>query len=171
LRGRSPRAAVTALAAGCGALACAVGALGLPPFTTAAKSLPGSGGSEQAEVFRVTTACHPTFDRFVIQSRHGNARAAVSYVPRVNYDPSGLPVTLAGGARISVRLRLARAHTLRGRQLVPATLAPRCRNLRQVKLVGDFEGYVSFGLGLQRRTGFRIWTTGAPYRIVLDVAH
>ena len=50
-------------------------------------------------------------------------------------------------------------------------LTPRCPNLRQVKLAGDFEGVVSFGLGLRRKTGFRVFRLTAPTRIVVDVRH
>ena len=74
-------------------------------------------------------------------------------------------------ARIRAELQIARAHTPRGTALLPRTLTPLCPNLRQVKLAGDFEGYVSFGLGLQRRAGFRLWQTTSPDRIVIDVAH
>ena len=55
--------------------------------------------------------------------------------------------------------------------LLPSTLTPRCSNLRQVKKAGDFEGVVSYGLGLRRRTGFRVFRLSAPTRIVIDVAH
>ena len=41
--------------------------------------------------------------------------------------------------------------------LLPSTLTPKCSNLRQVKKAGDFEGVVSYGLGLSRRTGFRVF--------------
>jgi hypothetical protein len=44
-------------------------------------------------------------------------------------------------------------------------------NLRQVKPSGDFEGVVSFGLGLRRRTGFRVFRLSGPARVVIDVAH
>jgi hypothetical protein len=40
-----------------------------------------------------------------------------------------------------------------------------------VKIAGDFEGVVSFGLGLRRKTGFRVFRLTAPTRIVIDVAH
>jgi hypothetical protein len=155
------------LAAGC----AAAGALALPPFTTAPKTLAGTAGAAQAEVFRLTVGCHAGYDRLVIRSRNGTPTAAVRYVARVDGDPSGLPIPLLGTAKLHVELQIARAHTEGGRSLLPATLTPRCPNLRQVKAAGDFEGYVSFGLGLDRRAGFRVWRASAPDRIVIDVAH
>ena len=49
-------------------------------------------------------------------------------------------------------------------------LTPLCPNLRH-RAAGDFEGVVSFGLGLRRKTGFRVFRLTAPTRIVIDVAH
>ena len=55
--------------------------------------------------------------------------------------------------------------------LLPRTRTPLCSNLRQVKTAGDFEGIVTFGLGLRRKTGFRVFRLTRPKRIVIDVAH
>jgi hypothetical protein len=162
-------AAVTALATAC-ALWLAASALGLPPFSTAPKSAPPAG-SAQAEVFGLSAGCHAGYDRLVIRTRLGTPGYAVRYVPRIVRDPSGLPLSLAGTARLLVVLRPARAHTAGGAALLPATVTPACSNLRQIKGAGDFEGVVSLGLGLQRRTGFRVFRLTGPARIVIDVAH
>jgi hypothetical protein len=150
-------------------LALAAVALGLPPFTTAPKSSPGSGG--QAELFGVAAGCHATFDRFVIRARFGTPRYDVRYVRRIVADGSGRPVSLLGTKRIRVVIRNARGHTQGGTNLLPQVRTPLCPNLRQVKTAGDFEGIVSFGLGLRRRTGFRVFRLTGPTRIVVDIAH
>jgi hypothetical protein len=150
-------------------LGLAAVAFGLPPFTTAAKSSPGSGG--QAEVFGVATGCHPTFDRFVIRARFGTPRYDVRYVKRIVADGSGLPVALQGTKRIRIVIQNARGHTQGGTNLLPGVRTPLCPNLRQIKTAGDFEGVVSFGLGLRRKTGFRVFRLTGPTRIVIDIAH
>jgi hypothetical protein len=150
-------------------LALAAVALGLPPFTTAPKSSPGSGG--QAELFGVAAGCHATFDRFVIRARFGTPRYDVRYVRRIVADGSGRPVSLLGTKRIRVVIRNARGHTQGGTNLLPQVRTPLCPNLRQIKTAGDFEGIVSFGLGLRRRTGFRVFRLTGPTRIVVDIAH
>jgi hypothetical protein len=150
-------------------LALAAVALGLPPFTTAPKSSPGSGG--QAELFGVAAGCHATFDRFVIRARFGTPRYDVRYVRRIVADGSGRPVSLLGTKRIRVVIRNARGHTQGGTNLLPQVRTPLCPNLRQIKTAGDFEGIVSFGLGLRRKTGFRVFRLTAPTRIVVDIAH
>jgi hypothetical protein len=150
-------------------LGLAAVAFGLPPFTTAPKTSPGSGG--QAEVFGVAAACHPAFDRVVIRSRFGNPRYDVRYVKRIVADGSGRPVTLLGTKRIRIVLRNARGHTEGGTNLLPRVRTPLCPNLRQLKTAGDFEGIVSLGLGLRRKTGFRVFRLTGPARLVIDVAH
>jgi hypothetical protein len=153
------------------AIACsAATALALPPFTTLPRSSPGSGG--QAEVYRIAVGCHPTYDRFVIRARFARPGYRVRYVNQVVQDGSGLPVTLLGTKRLLVVLPNARAHTADGTtSLVPKVLTPLCPNIRQAKLAGDFEGVVSFGLGLKFKTGFRVFRLTNPTRVVIDVLH
>ena len=168
-----PRIRLGALAALVAACAAASGAsaLGLPPFGTGAQKLPATGNARQPEISRLSVECHRTYDRLVIRSRDGTPNTDVRYVARIHEDASGRLIPLLGTARLQVTLQIARAHTLAGRALLPAVLTPRCPSLRQVKLAGDFEGYVSLGLGLTKRTGFRIFQTAPPRRIVIDVAH
>ena len=144
-------------------------ALALPPFTTAPKTAPGSGG--QVELSHVATGCHATFDRFVFRARFGTPRYDVRYVRRIVADGSGAVVRLRGTKRIRVLIRDARGHTQSGAPLIPNTKTPLCPNLRQVKTAGDFEGIVTFGLGLRRRTGFRVFRLTGPTRLVIDVRH
>jgi hypothetical protein len=150
-------------------LTVAAVALGLPPFTTAPKSAPGSGG--QVQLSRVATGCHASFDRFVFRARFGTPRYDVRYVRRIVADGSGATVRLRGRKRIRVVIRDARGHTQSGTNLVPNVRTPLCPNLRQIKTAGDFEGIVTFGLGLRRKTGFRVFRLTGPTRLVIDVAH
>ena len=150
-------------------LGLAAVALALPPFTTAPKTAPGSGG--QAELFALAVGCHSTYDRFVVRERFATPGYDVRYVAQIVADGSGNPVSLEGARRIRVVIRQARGHTQGGTSLLPAVRTPHCPNLRQVKTTGDFEGVVSFGLGLRRKTGFRVFRLTGPARIVVDVAH
>jgi hypothetical protein len=163
------RAAATAIAVA-SALCYATGALGLPPFTQTPKTSPPAT-TGQAEVFGLTVGCHATFDRLVVRTRLATPGYDVRYVPQIVADGSGLPVALSGHARLRVVIRPARGHNAAGTtSLLPAVVTPLCPNLRQLKTVGDFEGVVSFGLGLRHRTGFRVFRLAGPARIVIDVA-
>jgi hypothetical protein len=161
--------ALAILAALALALCLAAAAFALPPFTTAPKSSPASGG--QAELFSLSAGCHATFDRVVIRARLATPGYDVRYVTRIVADPSGKPVSLLGTKRIRVIVRRARGHTSGGTDLLPSRVTPLCSNLRQIKRAGDFEGVVSLGLGLRRKTGFRVFRLTGPTRIVIDVAH
>jgi len=151
------------------ALGAAAPASALPPFTTAAKTSASSGG--QAEVFGGSAGCHAGFDRFVLRARSATPGYDVRYVNQIVRDGSGTPVALEGTKRIRVLVRDARGHTTGGTNLLPSTLTPHCSNLRQLKNAGDFEGLVTFGLGLRRKTGFRVFRLTGPTRIVIDVQH
>jgi hypothetical protein len=150
-------------------LGLASAAFGLPPFTTGPKSAPGSGG--QVQLSHLRTGCHATFDRFVVEARFGTPRYDVRYVRRIVEDGSGNPVHLLGTKRIRILIRDARGHTQGGTNLLTQVKTPRCPNLRQVKVAGDFEGVVTFGLGLRHKMGFRVFRLTAPKRLVVDVAH
>jgi hypothetical protein len=144
-------------------------AFALPPFTTAPKSSAGNG--PQAQLFGVATGCRANFDRFVIRGRLATPGYDARYVRVVRQDGSGRPVRLRGTKRIRVLVRDARAHGAGGMSLIPSVRTPLCPNLRQVKLAGDFEGLVTFGLGLRQKTGFRVFRLTNPTRIVIDVEH
>jgi hypothetical protein len=169
LRRKTTLHAGVILAALASSLCFAAVAFGLPPFTTAPKTSAGSGG--QAELFAAAAGCHSTYDRFVIRGRLARPGYDVRYVNRIVADGSGNPISLLGTKRIRVVIRPARGHTSAGANLLPRVLTPLCSNLRQVKKAGDFEGVVTYGLGLRRRTGFRVFRLTAPTRIVVDVAH
>lgn len=97
---------------------------------------------------------HPTegFSRITFAFRGPIPSYQVGYVSRVESDGSGEPVDLPGDAFLSVRFDPAQGHDSAGRSTVSA--APRAigyPTLRGWAPAGDFEGYLSFGLGL--RTG------------------
>lgn len=165
----SPKSITPLLAVAVLALVIATDALALPAFTTAPKTSPGRG--DAAELSNVAVACHDTFDRFVIRAQLATPGYNVRYVPRIVADPSGRPVWLLGAKRIRVAFNLAAGHDSHGTNLLASTLTPQCPNLLQVKKAGDFEGVVSFGFGLRRMTGFRVFRLTNPTRVVIDVAH
>lgn len=166
----APHRWTAGLAAVVALLVTAAAAFGLPPFSTDAKSS-NAGSGRQAEISNLATGCHDSFDRFVVRTRLALARYDVRYVKRIVADGSGETVALEGSRRLRIIIRNGRAHTSTGAALVPRVRTPHCPNLRQVKLAGDFEGVVTFGLGLRSRNGFRVFRLTDPSRLVVDVAH
>jgi len=153
---------------GAAASAAAAAVVSLPPFTVAAKAGPRHGPAP-AVLEQVRVARHTGFDRVVFRFRSGTPAWSAGYVPRVVHDGSGKPVTLAGRAFLHVVFHGARIdRASAGGPDIART--PRFPTLVQLKEAGDFEGVVSFGLGLRRRVGFRGFHLSGPGRLVVDVA-
>ncbi|SCG65080.1 AMIN-like domain-containing (lipo)protein [Micromonospora inositola] len=100
---------------------------------------------------------HPAegFSRITFAFRGPTPGYQVGYVSRVESDGSGAPVDLPGDAFLSVRFDPAQGHDSSGRNTVRAPArAIGYPTLRGWAPAGDFEGHLSFGLGLR--------TTGGP---------
>lgn len=132
----------------------------------------GRCGSTNPLVVNYRIGAHRTFDRIVFQFRGGVPGANVKYEPHINQDASGAPVPLLGHAFLSVVFAPAIAVDVHCRSTAAEqTATPRLHEIRQVKPAGDFEGHVSFGIGVARRSRdhlFRVYRTG---RAVLDIHH
>ena len=98
---------------------------------------------------------HPEgpYQRMSFYFRGGYPSYQVSYVPSVVRDPRGDPVSLPGNAFLQVVFTDAQAHTSAGASSVTASppSAIGYQNLRGYALAGDFEGHVTYGLGLSTR--------------------
>lgn len=148
---------------------------GAERWTTAPKA--GTNNPEVPEdlpmLVAVRTGSHDGYDRLVLQFRNELPSWRVDYVDQVASE-SGKTVPLEGAAFLYVDTHPASGHQdtapFRETYTGPHTLTPRYPMLRQVAWVDDFEGHVGFGLGLQRRTGFRVLELREPARLAIDVA-
>lgn len=94
---------------------------------------------------------HPGFTRFSFYFRGGLPSYEVAYVPEVTGEGSGLPVPLPGNSFLRIRFTPAQAHDGAGNSSIRRAPAadldfPTLRGYRQA---GDYEGYVTYGLGIQ----------------------
>ena len=122
----------------------------------------------------IRTGKHDGYDRVVFQFSGGLPAVRTERVATVYDDPKGTPVPLPGKSRLHVVFRGASAFCPQPAHRTwagPATLAPRYPELLAVKAAGDFEGYLSFGLGLAARSGYHVSSLTGPDRIVIDVSH
>jgi hypothetical protein len=121
----------------------------------------------------VRTGRHATFDRVVFDLSGQPSGYHVGYVKVVRADGSGKVISMRGNYYLLVRLTPAVAHDDSGTATYngPHKFWVGYPQLRQVAFAGDFEGTVSFGLGLRHRNGFRVFTLHDPTRIVVDVRH
>jgi Sporulation and spore germination len=153
-------------------MAFALAGLGAGTVTAAtAGAAAGATAPVVPALTQVRAAHHLGYDRLVFQFSGGvPAQHSARYVSQVIADASGLPVNVAGSARLLVRFSPAAGHTEQG--LVTYGAARRTYALPgiiQVVNAGDFESVLSFGVGLARAEPFRMFTLTGPSRVVIDV--
>jgi hypothetical protein len=121
----------------------------------------------------VRTGLHEHYDRTVFDFTGGTPGYRVEYGP-LAAEGTGDPIPLAGAATLRIVFDGAYAHdATTGVSTIDLrrVYEPRLPTLRQIKSGGAFEGYISFGLGLADRVGFRVLRLTGPPRIAVDVAH
>ena len=121
------------------------------------------------ELVSVETAEREGYDRVLFTFEGATPGYQVRYVSQVT-DQGGRKLSLDGQAFLAVAFRPARARDRAGRPTFPeGDLDPGLGAVRQVRFVGDFEGQVSFGIGVADRGGFRVVELDDPNRIAVDV--
>lgn len=145
----------------------------LGPFLVAAG---GSASTASAAAPTVPTltgiraAHHGSFDRVVFDFRGGLPSShRARYVSRLVADGSGKPVRIAGRAILSVRFEPADAHNPAGGSTAPRRVAFPLPNAMTAVRSGDFEAVTTYGIGLAKRTPFRVLTLTNPDRVVVDI--
>ena len=160
-------------------LVLAVGAAAAVGSAPSAATLPAyrcgtlSGGSTtvHSQITDVRVGQHANFDRFVIEF---NTHRLPHYriTPKANtpftLDPSGRSVTLLGSAGQRIVLHTATGvGTYRG----AVDFRTGFPQLLEARRLGDFEGYVTWGLGLAHQSCKRVFKLTNPTRLVVDVPH
>ena len=105
----------------------------------------------------------------------GLPAVAVGRVAAVHADAKGTPVALAGQSYLHVAFRGATVTCPQPSRLTyagPSVLTPYFPQLLVVSAAGNFEGYLSFGIGLATRgSSYHLFTLTSPDRVVIDVSH
>jgi hypothetical protein len=96
---------------------------------------------------------HDTYDRLAFDfCKPADTTLNATVVKQLVEDGSGKKVTLKGRYFIAITLRPADAHSSSGQPTVPQqAITVAGKNIQQYKLIGDFEGVVSYGVGIMRR--------------------
>jgi len=113
---------------------------------------------------------HATFDRVVSEFEGDRPGHDVRYVDEVVQDGSGFPIPLDGRAFLQVSLIPATALSEEG-PFGPLPSVAGLAALRDLAFAGDFEAVVTFGIGVARRTAFRVLQLDAPSRVAIDITH
>ncbi|GIH95785.1 GerMN domain-containing protein [Planobispora siamensis] len=119
----------------------------------------------------VRAAHHPGLDRLVFEFRGPvPARYSARYVKQLIGDPSGRPVRAVGDALLKVRFTKATGHDGNGATYGPARRTYSLPGVVQVVSTGDDEAVLSFGVGLAKRTPYRVYALNRPSRVVVDIS-
>jgi hypothetical protein len=137
----------------------------LPAFACTDASGGTAGVANETDV---RVGAQSTYDRFVLQFDSTVPAYTVTRQnnPVFKQPASGQSITLSGTAGALVQVHTATgANTYTG----PTDFVhPEFLVLNEAKLTGDFEGYVSWGLGLSRPACLRTFTLSNPPRLVVD---
>ena len=95
----------------------------------------------------------------------------IRYVENPTHCASGEPLTITGDAILQVRFNGAQAHDDAGNGTVdPREFAPNLTSVKEVKLVCDFEGELTFLIGTAERH-FAVEQFSGRLGIAVEIAH
>ena len=113
---------------------------------------------------------HPGYDRAVFEFTDCMPGYRVEYIDEAAGCGSGLPEAVAGSAILQVNANPAMAHNDAGETTIPSLeLTPGMASMLELKSTCDFEGYVTWAIGLSAEADFRVIELTEPYRLVVDV--
>lgn len=111
----------------------------------------------------------PKYDRIVFEFKGKLPESIrVEYVSKLIADGSGAIVPIKGKGILELVVSPAVAHTNAGKATVPARISYNLPLIKEVVRSGDFEGVVSYGIGVTRKTELRFMTLTNPTRVVID---
>jgi len=178
---------IAAVLAGCGSNAA--GSPGPASSTAAPQTVATVSAGEQAGakapagrvcqqpgkyLTAVRTGKHAGYDRVVFQFSGGVPVIKAERAKAIYADPKGTKISLPGRFFLHVVFRGASGFCPQPSHRTwtgPSALTPRYPQLLAVKAAGDFEGYLSFGLGLAAKGPYHVSTLTGPDRVVIDVSH
>jgi hypothetical protein len=111
----------------------------------------------------------PKYDRVVFEFDGPLPLLRIEYVSQLVADGSGLPVALEGSSILCVQFTPAYAHDEHRNITAPQRLKPALPIVKEIASAGDFEGVVTYGIGLARKAETRILTLANKSRIVIDI--
>ncbi|MBV9484851.1 MAG: hypothetical protein JO246_02215 [Frankiaceae bacterium] len=153
-------------------LALALPATASGGFSTHPKSQPDPHPNHQTQLWRVRVGNDGGFDRIVFDERFSKSGYDVHYVKHVVSDASGKRIHVKGKYFLSVAFTNTGTDGAAGTPTdVHKKYTPLLPEIRQIKKTGEFEGVVSFGIGLKHRRDFRVENLTHPHRVVIDVKH
>ncbi len=144
-----------------------------PEFDGTREPVEGAGlGSGTGTLVDVRAGGHEGFDRIVFEFEGALPPYRVEFVSApITGCASGLEEEVAGDAFLQVRFSPAAAHDIDTGEptFEPLELTPGLPVLLEAQSVCDFEGVVTWVMGLSEETDFRVFDLEEPYRLAIDV--
>jgi hypothetical protein len=154
-----------------------------PPctFSGATDAATGGGDAPTRLLTDVRVGAHGCYERvtFELKPKQGEPDGPVAwkaaYEPApITEDGSGRPVKIKGTAFLVVTMSASGADL--SQEAAPATYtgptsieAADSTRIQQVRRTGDFEGVLTWVIGLDKKRPFHVSTEGSPARIIVDV--
>lgn len=151
------------------------------PFSGTIEAKSGRADAPVMLLTDVRVGTHGCFERvvFELRPREGEAGAPLGYTvvyqpAPITQDGSGEPVEVEGAAFLVVRLT-AMGVDLTKPDAPPTYLGPGVLNpptttrIRQLRRVGDFEGVLTWAIGLDATRPFAVSTQESPARLLVDI--
>ncbi|MBO0686121.1 MAG: hypothetical protein J2P45_23480 [Candidatus Dormibacteraeota bacterium] len=148
-----------------------------PAALTGFAAAPVSGGSAavpavQSQLAAVRAGTHAGYDRFVIDLGQTPVQAYVvtsQTTAAFTLDPSGQAVQLDGSSGVVIVLHDTIGRWNNGSYAGPTDLHPGLPAIREARQIGDFEGVLTWALGINGPGYLRVQTLSGPSRLVVDV--
>ena len=150
-------------------------------FSGATDPVKGGGDAPTRLLTDVRVGAHGCYDRvtFELKPQQGEADGPVAWKAAyeagpITEDGSGHPVKMKGVAFLVVTMSATGADL--SQEAAPATYtgpasieAADAARIQQVRRTGDFEGVLTWVIGLDRKRPFHVSTADAPARVIIDV--
>lgn len=143
-----------------------------PPFIVGtAQQASAAAGS--GLLIDVRSARHEGFDRVAFEFAQARPGYHVEYIDKpVRRCGSGEATAIAGDGWLEVRFYVAEAHTPSGAPTIARReQQPELALVKELEQTCDFEGYVTWVVGVSRPNKYRVITLTKPDRIVIDIEH
>jgi hypothetical protein len=139
------------------------------PFRCTASTLTAQNPPAVATINAVRTGAHSGYDRLVVQFS-GRQPGSIEIAPQATASflgaPSGAATTVAGTRGVKLVIKGSDMHTAyTGSRDIKTDYA----GLRETRVIEDFEGYVSLGLGVNGSNCYRAFILTDPVRLVVDI--
>jgi hypothetical protein len=110
------------------------------------------------------------WERIVFEFTSHLPAGSVAYADRAVACGSGAPVSVPGNAILLVRFDATAAHDDAGRLTIPGTtLDGPGKTVLQARQICDFEGVVTWALGVSGTQRFKVTRLSNPTRVVIDI--